>query len=101
MFTLTIQRRSYAFDAEFSAANLADWMNEFGLEDGLGGAKDKADKDAIWVNELTDDLTVAIALREWDRAVSLVEKGTFNCIHSLIVTQKCLQVKRKSQQHPL
>lgn len=48
-------------------------MAEFSLKD--GGAKEKADKDAIWVNELTDELTVAIALREWEKAVSLVEKG--------------------------
>ena len=35
----------------------------------------KSDKDAIWVGELTDNLTVAIALREWDKAVALVEEG--------------------------
>ena len=57
-----MQRRSFAFDAEFATANLSEWMAEFSLKD--GGAKEKADKDAIWVNELTDELTVAIALRE-------------------------------------
>lgn len=53
----------------------ADWMNELALQSGMGGAKEKSDKDAIWVSELTDKLTMAIALREWDKAVALVEEG--------------------------
>ena len=53
----------------------AEWMNELALNSGMGGVKDKSDKDAIWVGELTDNLTVAIALREWDKAVALVEEG--------------------------
>lgn len=40
-----------------------------------GGAKDKADRDALWVGEWADDLTVAIALREWEKAVTLAEEG--------------------------
>ena len=43
-----------------------------GLE---GGAKDKAERDALWTSEWADDLTVAIALREWEKAVTLVEEG--------------------------
>jgi hypothetical protein len=38
-------------------------------------AKEKAERDARWVGEFADELTVAIALREWDQAVSLVEQG--------------------------
>ena len=53
----------------------AEWMNELALNSSMGGVKDKSDKDAIWVGELTDNLTVAIALREWDKAVALVEEG--------------------------
>lgn len=51
-------------------------MSELGLRDGMGGAKEKADKDALWIGELTDSLTIAIALREWDKAVLLVEEGS-------------------------
>ena len=52
-------------------------MNELALHSGVGGAQEKSDKDAVWVNELTDNLTVAIALREWEKAVSLVEEGIY------------------------
>ena len=67
-----LQRRSFAFDVDMAAA---EWMNELALQSGMGGAKEKSDKDAIWVSELTDKLTMTIALREWDKAVSLVEEG--------------------------
>ena len=53
----------------------AEWMNELALHSGMGGAKEKSDKDAIWVSEHTDKLTMAIALREWDKAAALVEEG--------------------------
>ena len=45
------------------------------IEAGTGGAKEKADEDARWISEFSDDLTVAIALHEWDEAVRLVEEG--------------------------
>ena len=67
-----IQRRSFAFDLDTTAA---EWMNEIGLSNGVGGAKEKADKDALWIGEFTDNLTISIALREWDKAVALVEEG--------------------------
>ena len=41
------------------------------------GAKQKADRDARWVADWADDLTVAIALREWEKAVKLVEEGSY------------------------
>jgi exocyst complex component 8 len=40
------------------------------------GAKEKSDRDARWVADWSDDLAVAIALREFERAVTLVEEGT-------------------------
>jgi exocyst complex component 8 len=43
------------------------------LPEDLNSIKEK--DDARWVNEFADELTVAIALREWDRAVNLVEQG--------------------------
>jgi hypothetical protein len=38
-------------------------------------AKETAERDSRWIGEFADDLNVAIALREWDRAVELVEQG--------------------------
>jgi exocyst complex component 8 len=53
-------------------------LNSFLTLGGLGGglgAKDKAEGDARWISEFSDGLTVAIALREWEEAVGLVEEG--------------------------
>lgn len=55
-------------------AHLMDGKNDFGL--GLGSsAKEKAERDTRWIAEFADDLTVAIALRKWDQAVTLLEEG--------------------------
>ncbi len=35
--------------------------------------KDKSDRDVRWISEFSDDLTVAISLRQWDQATALVE----------------------------
>ena len=51
---------------------MADLAMKAGMSD---LAKDKAERDIRWVGEFADELTVAIALREWDRAVELVEQG--------------------------
>ncbi|KAJ3484324.1 hypothetical protein NLI96_g5729 [Meripilus lineatus] len=37
--------------------------------------KDKAEKDSRWTSEFTDKLTISIALRQWDKAITLVEEG--------------------------
>ncbi|KAH7916378.1 hypothetical protein BJ138DRAFT_995706 [Hygrophoropsis aurantiaca] len=57
--------------------SLPDWMAELAQKAGVedSSAKDKAERDARWVGDFSDDLTVAIALREWDQAVKLVEQG--------------------------
>ena len=68
------QRRSFAFDID----SATDWMNELALQSGMGGAQEESDKDALWVSELTDKLTMAIALREWEKAVALVDEGKTN-----------------------
>jgi hypothetical protein len=54
-----------------------DWMTDLNQRAGgdTSGAKEKAERDAKWVGEWADELTVAIALKEWDQAVELVEKG--------------------------
>lgn len=41
-----------------------------------GGAQAKAEQDARWIGDFTDDLSVAIALRNWASALELVEQGT-------------------------
>jgi hypothetical protein len=56
---------------------MPDWMADLNQRMGGdgAGAKEKAERDARWVGEWSDDLTVAIALREWEKAVTLVEQG--------------------------
>jgi hypothetical protein len=66
---------------------MADLARQAGLSDSdssSGGAKEKAERDARFVGDFTDDLTVAIALREFERAVDLVEDGrslSSHCAH--------------------
>lgn len=52
---------------------LPAWMAE--LAAGSGGAAAKAEQDEKWINNFIDDLTVAVAMRDWDAAVELVVKG--------------------------
>jgi hypothetical protein len=33
-------------------------------------------KDLRWIDEYGDDLTMTIAMRDWDEALKLVERGT-------------------------
>ena len=59
---------------------LPEWMADLARRGGdIPGtgtnAKEKAERDARWTNDWADQLTVAIALREWTKAVELVEKG--------------------------
>ncbi|KAJ7292985.1 nuclear mRNA splicing protein [Mycena rebaudengoi] len=58
---------------------MPDWMADLASRDPDGAAgsdaKEKAERDARWVGEWADDLTVAIALREWEKATGLVEQG--------------------------
>jgi len=55
---------------------MPDWMTDLVQKSGMGpSAQDKAEGDARWAGDFADKLTVAIALREWEQAVSLVEEG--------------------------
>ncbi len=56
---------------------LPEWMTDLATRSGELGAsgKEKAERDARWTGDWSDELTVAIALREWDRAVVLIEEG--------------------------
>jgi hypothetical protein len=51
---------------------MSDLVQQTGMSD---GAKEVAERDARWISDFSDQLTVAIALREWDAAVDLVEQG--------------------------
>jgi hypothetical protein len=64
-------------------------------------AKEKAERDARWVGEFADELTVAIALREWDQAVSLVEEGPFrsDSFYDINLMMQRLQAKLNSLRH--
>ena len=46
--------------------------------------KEKVERDARWVGEWSDDLTVAIALKEWTKAVDLVEQGRLFCLDGVL-----------------
>ncbi|KAF8807915.1 hypothetical protein BYT27DRAFT_7190004 [Phlegmacium glaucopus] len=55
---------------------MADLAQKGGDIPGMGtDAKEKAERDARWVGEWSDNLAVAIALKEWTQAVDLVEQG--------------------------
>ncbi|KIJ39437.1 hypothetical protein M422DRAFT_781017 [Sphaerobolus stellatus SS14] len=54
---------------------LPDWLKEIAGQGGMTDAKEKAERDARWIEDFCDDLTVAIALREWENAVILIEDG--------------------------
>ncbi|KAF9532123.1 hypothetical protein CPB83DRAFT_58809 [Crepidotus variabilis] len=55
---------------------MADLARRGGEIPGMGtDAKEKGERDARWVGEWSDDLTIAIALKEWSKAVDLVEQG--------------------------
>jgi hypothetical protein len=60
---------------------MPEWMADLAKKGGEipgseNDAKEKAERDARWVGDWSDDLTVAIALKEWPKAVDLVEQGS-------------------------
>lgn len=61
-------------DAESMPA-LPEWLGEMAAREGTDGAKEQAARDARWVSDYADELSVTIALRQWDDAVALVESG--------------------------
>lgn len=67
-----------------SAGNIPpppDWMADLAMRAGEMGSgsdgKAKAERDARLAGEWADDLTVSIAHKEWEKATSLIEEGTF------------------------
>lgn len=75
-----------------------DWMSDLAQQAGMSdSAKENAERDARWVGDFADALNVAIALREWDRAVELVEQGVF----FLTACKLCLTPAQAKQSSPL
>ena len=75
---MVLQRSSMVFNVE-SMPPMPTWMADIvGQTDMGASAKEKAERDARWIGDYCDELTVSIALREWDKAVDLVEKGKPN-----------------------
>ena len=76
---------------------MADLAQQTGMND---SAKEVAERDARWIGDFADQLTVAIALREWDTAVDLVEQGILfplqHLPHFLIY---CLRRSGKARYH--
>lgn len=67
-------RSSQAFPPDVPP--LPDFLADMAGKSEMGSsAKEKAERDARWLSDFCDDLTVAIALRKWDHAVALVEQG--------------------------
>ncbi|KIY73370.1 hypothetical protein CYLTODRAFT_417056 [Cylindrobasidium torrendii FP15055 ss-10] len=61
--------------ADRSSAYNAEWMEFAGRETASNSTKEKTESDALWASEWADDLTVAIALKEWEKATKLAEEG--------------------------
>jgi exocyst complex component 8 len=64
---------------------MADLAKRAGIEGSLdgtanSGAKEKVERDARWVSDFCDELNVAVALREFEQAVKLVEEGTLDIL---------------------
>lgn len=75
----TGDRTSTAFNLEKLPPLPQDWMAELARAANSpspsSDAKAKSDRDARALSELSDDLTVAIALCDWSRAVTLAESA--------------------------
>jgi exocyst complex component 8 len=70
---MTLQR---AADDLGDIPPIPDWMSDLAQQAGMSdGEKQKAERDARWIGDFADELTAAIALREWDKAVDLVGQG--------------------------
>ena len=55
---------------------MTDLAQKGGDIPGMGtDVRERAERDARWVGEWSDNLAVAIALKEWTKAVDLVEQG--------------------------
>ncbi|KAH9982875.1 hypothetical protein BGW80DRAFT_1219569 [Lactifluus volemus] len=65
-----------------ASCSCSDWMSDLAQQAGMSDdEKDKAERDSDsdarlrWVGDFAGEITAAISLREWDKAVDLVEQG--------------------------
>ena len=61
---------------------LPEWLSDLAKKGGelpgmANDAKEKAERDARFVGDWSDELTVAISLKEWNKAVALIEDRKF------------------------
>ncbi|KAF7798512.1 hypothetical protein EIP86_009733 [Pleurotus ostreatoroseus] len=68
-------RASQAFPSDVPP--LPDFLADLASKADIGGGseKEKTERDARWMGDFCDELTIAIALRKWDEAVTLVANG--------------------------
>ncbi|KAK7464444.1 exocyst complex component exo84 [Stygiomarasmius scandens] len=72
------RRKSMWTGGDRSSSFNPEWMGELTLkarEAAGSDGKDKAERDTRWTGDWADELTVAIALREWEKATKLIEEG--------------------------
>ena len=78
LYSNVLQRTSmFGADGVPGMPPVPEWMADLasrGADMGSSG-KEKSERDARWVGDWSDELTVSIALREWETAVTLVEEG--------------------------
>lgn len=75
---------------------LPDFLADVSGRPDLGSsAKEKLERDARWLGDFSDDLTVAIALRKWDHAAALVEEGRPFLVRILHLADADVYVKAK------
>jgi hypothetical protein len=74
---------------------MADLAMRAGEMSSSTDAKAKAERDARAAGEWADDLTVAIAFKEWEKATSLIEEGRRDLLSRLSPTDSrpCRQSK--------
>jgi hypothetical protein len=80
---------------------MPDWMAELAHKAGAsvgGSSEEKAEGDARWIGDFADELTIAIALRDWNQAVDLVEQGNFSSLPCFSGNLTRKQGKRNCQQ---
>lgn len=69
------QRRSFISADPGSMPSLPSWLKESSALSLSNSGTDQPERDARWISDYCDNLSVAIALRQWEEATSLVETG--------------------------
>ncbi len=70
------------------------WLKDMTEKEESQDSKAKLERDLRRANELTDNLSVAIALRDWDEAIAMVDSGGINCL--IVFKDSLSQASRES-----